>query len=371
MKSEDAKKVDDNGFWEIERNPITKTGIFDYLGSECGYGEPEQIVKVLKHEDALKDKDFLDGLRGKPIIFEHHWLGHQGKDANEELVVGAIGDDVIFEDGTVFANLHIFSKEAQRLIENGIAELSLGSKASYYDECGDGYDVTQYPYAPNHLALVPNARLGHELRVLDSKKIMEETMGFFNKKSLDEEVKVEAEDADVTNIEEKVGDSDIDTRISTLESEHQALRDGQARIIEMLEAMSGSSMDEEESEVSPAKMMDEEEVEARIKDAIAKVEEDKAIDTEIKEEIIEDMKSEDSFSMDARKLSTPELVRYAMDCLDIKNQATSDYKINARIVKATLLAKKNVSSKNFVSLDGANKVSIAVSAHDMFIGGLK
>ena len=42
-----ARVIDDNGWINVEGNPITKAGIFDYLGSEIpGAPDPGKIYQV-------------------------------------------------------------------------------------------------------------------------------------------------------------------------------------------------------------------------------------------------------------------------------------------------------------------------------------
>jgi uncharacterized protein len=46
-----SQKIDSNGFIEIENNPISKVGIYEYLGSEIAAPDPTKIYKVLRPEE--------------------------------------------------------------------------------------------------------------------------------------------------------------------------------------------------------------------------------------------------------------------------------------------------------------------------------
>lgn len=57
------KQIDHNGFWHIEDNPISKEGVFPYLGRQISPNlEPEKIYMVYRPSRAVF-------YRQKPYLF--------------------------------------------------------------------------------------------------------------------------------------------------------------------------------------------------------------------------------------------------------------------------------------------------------------
>lgn len=169
-----AKVEDKNGFWFIEHNPITKTGVYDYLGKqispEC---EPNKIYKVLRPKEELFKKETLDSLRLIPIVNDHTMIG-QGFTAPEDKGIdGTLGDNVSHDTDTIYNDLKIMSNKMKEDIRNGKKELSLGYFCRYDKQPGtykgQRYDYIQRDIKANHLALVDKGRMGADVRVYDSK----------------------------------------------------------------------------------------------------------------------------------------------------------------------------------------------------------
>lgn len=50
-----SKRIyDENGWLFIPKNPISKAGVFPYLGSEIGAPEPTRIYNVLRSPEELE-----------------------------------------------------------------------------------------------------------------------------------------------------------------------------------------------------------------------------------------------------------------------------------------------------------------------------
>ena len=65
-----GKQVDKNDFWFIEKNPITKVGVYPYLGKQISQDcEPDKIYWVLRPKEELFRKETLDSLRLIPNRF--------------------------------------------------------------------------------------------------------------------------------------------------------------------------------------------------------------------------------------------------------------------------------------------------------------
>lgn len=172
-----AKTVDKSGFWFIPHNPISKVGIFDYLGSsisdEC---EPNKVYKVFRSgETLLKSVSTWDN-PPKPFINDHEMLGEGFTDVDDRPVQGVITNPQ-YEDGVLYADITVYSEKLKEAIENGKKELSLGyfckfeKKSGVYD--GESYDYEQIDMVGNHIALVDAGRCGSDVKVFDHKCVMD------------------------------------------------------------------------------------------------------------------------------------------------------------------------------------------------------
>ena len=71
-----GKIIDKNDFWFIENNPITKVGVYPYLGKQRSQDcEPDKIYYVLRPKEELFRKETLDSLRLIPLIDGHTMIG--------------------------------------------------------------------------------------------------------------------------------------------------------------------------------------------------------------------------------------------------------------------------------------------------------
>ena len=169
-----SREYDINGWPEVRDNPLTKVGVFEYLGSQISPDlEPDRIYKVYRPEEELNNEDTINSFRLRPFIDEHVMLGEGGVEAEEKGVAGVIGENVYFKDGYLRGNLKIFSKKLQNLIDKGKKELSIGYRCLYdivkgvYN--GEHYDAVQRNIRGNHVALVAEGRAGKDVHVLDGK----------------------------------------------------------------------------------------------------------------------------------------------------------------------------------------------------------
>lgn len=172
-----GKIIDHNNFWYIEKNPISKTGVFPYLGREIGYPglEPNKIYYVLRSEQELMSPEAIKSFELLPITKGHRMLGpqEQGLTPAEKIPQqGVVGEKVFAEGDTLYANIKVTSEQAKNDINNGLKELSLGYFCQWAQESGDykgqHYDFVQKNIRGNHLAIVPLGRMGHDVRVMDA-----------------------------------------------------------------------------------------------------------------------------------------------------------------------------------------------------------
>lgn len=167
-----AKKIDENDFWYIADNVVTKAGVFPYMGKEISPELKEnEVYYVYRPEEELNSLETLESLKLLPFINDHEMLGENFTPAEEKGVDGVIGDNVYYKDGKVYADLKIFSESMKNDIESGKKELSLGYLCNYeltsgeFDGCK--YDAVQKNIRGNHIALVAEGRTGPEARVMD------------------------------------------------------------------------------------------------------------------------------------------------------------------------------------------------------------
>ena len=172
-KDGSARTIDSNGYIEVKNNPISKVGVFPYSGQMVG-GEPNKIYNVYRPEEELSDVECIESFKLVPFVDEHTMLGDEATPAEQKGVHGVTGEEIYYKDGVLYSNLKIFSESLANLIENGKKELSCGYRCVYEFAKGvwNGieYDVIQRSIRGNHLALVQEGRMGHEVAVLDSMK---------------------------------------------------------------------------------------------------------------------------------------------------------------------------------------------------------
>ena len=227
------REIDENGFWTISDNPIARVGVMLYGKNELPYFEgieelPEDaVLKVLKSEEGFS-QEYLDSLKGKPILVEHEWLSEENKDLSETFTAGSIGDDVYLKNGIVYANIYINSKKAQEIINEGCQELSVGSTTQVFPQNGtyegEGYDYVMKHQIANHVSIVENGRCGRSVKVLDTgektmakkEKMLDKLINMLKTGTMDEEKKTEDE-SDLEAIESRLdGFEDKDVIISLI-----------------------------------------------------------------------------------------------------------------------------------------------------------
>lgn len=204
-----AKVVDTNGYWEIKNNPISKVGVFPYMGrsisDEC---EPDKVYYVYRPATTLEQSVDTWDNPPKPFINDHEMLGEGFSKIDDRPVQGVIHNPH-FEDGVLYADLSVYSESLKDKIANGKKELSLGYFCKYRKEKGvykgQAYDYVQEDMVGNHIALVDNGRCGSDVKVFDSKCTMD-SLEIPDDKILD--LKKNEYSANITTTETK--DSDME-----------------------------------------------------------------------------------------------------------------------------------------------------------------
>ena len=124
------KEVDFNQFVMYPENPITKEGVFEYLGESLDReGElgliPDKMYNVYRPASSLKDPNFLKSLELYPIFLDHHFVSgvpKSGFESPDDVVPrGAIGQKIYFDEdsGELRADIKVFSPLLKKTIEAG------------------------------------------------------------------------------------------------------------------------------------------------------------------------------------------------------------------------------------------------------------
>ena len=180
----ETQRVEDfNGWFEVPRNPISRVGVFPYLGSSLGEEliaklklDPEQIYMVFRGPEALSDPEFIDSVKLIPWVDDHTMLGSEesgNTPAEQKGVGGTTGEQVEFdaETGILYSNIKCFSEAHRTQVDSGKRQLSLGYRCKYMwapgEYNGQPFQLHQIELRGNHLASVLEGRMGPGIAVLD------------------------------------------------------------------------------------------------------------------------------------------------------------------------------------------------------------
>ena len=328
------REKDANGFLIIRDNPIAKAGVFDYLLSEVFSQvekDKDRIVRVCREFENLKaNKDLF---AGKPIKWEHYWVGKEGETQTGD---GAIFGEVRADEPYLKADLIIYNKDLIAKIEAGeVVELSPAYEANIeaiegsYN--GEGYAYLQKLKEVNHLAVVEVGRSGSDLRIYDTLK--EEIIKMKKKMKLKD-------------------NGFIKKLIARLKDEDTTQEDSSAEVIEKIVTIAGGEGSDDEKLLSIIETLKDFHNESE--EAEAKEEEDACKDSEeveVKEKDegeVEPKKEGGEISLTAEELT--ELIEKVTDS-KIKKLQDSMHEDNQRVAQAY----KEVSSALGTGFDFTNK----------------
>lgn len=173
-----ARQIDHNGFIEIKDNPISKSGIFQYLGKHIDSSlDPETIYNVYRPSEELSNPETINSFRLVPWVDIHpnQLMGANMPDritSEEKPIKGVTGEDIYFKGDTLYSNLKLFSEDLGDIIDSGERrELSVGYGCTFELSSGifEGvpYTAIQRNIRGNHLAAVSEGRAGPDVAVLD------------------------------------------------------------------------------------------------------------------------------------------------------------------------------------------------------------
>lgn len=182
--TDSARQYDRNGWYEIKENPLSKVGVFDYLGSSIDAPEPDRIYKVYRPEEELSDPACLESLKLIPWTIQHEMMGEGYTPTEKKGVDGVTGEEIFYDEKekAIKGNIKVFSDQLEQIIDDGMKELSIGYRCVYdftpgsYN--GESYDVVQRKIRGNHLASVEEGRMGKDVAVMDDLSVTFDSKDF-------------------------------------------------------------------------------------------------------------------------------------------------------------------------------------------------
>jgi hypothetical protein len=151
---------------------VARTGIQEYKGAELGRPDLDK-VRVYRPPEEVFHADALKSFTHRPVTLRHpstpvtarNWKKYAG---------GQTGDQVV-RDGEYIRVPMVMMDQAliDAYEKQGIKELSMGYSTDIQwrtgvTDSGEPYDAVQTAIRGNHLAVVPQARGGDQLRIGDS-----------------------------------------------------------------------------------------------------------------------------------------------------------------------------------------------------------
>lgn len=222
---------------------VARTGIQEYLGSNFGDAfEGKTMVRLYRPEDEVFDEDSIKSYAHRPVTVDHP-KGGVTAETWRHLAVGHTGDTVIRDGNFVRLNFMVMDGNAIKTIDDGHKELSMGYATRVIVEEGvtpegEAYDGIMTTLRMNHLAVVPKARGGSELRIGDDNG-KEPTMAdpIKTRTVLVDGLQVEATDSSAVAIEKLLGDKQsIAAKLSDAETQ---LADAKANLAKKDEEIGG------------------------------------------------------------------------------------------------------------------------------------
>lgn len=173
----DASKRDideKTGFMRVSESNISKATVNQYHGHEIpGYQDlgidADEIYYVYRPADELEKA--ASSFNGLPLLMGHS--PESADDPQRDYRVGSLGSEVYFENPYLKSWLIITDADAIRAIDSGIRELSAAYTYTPVLEAGefDGvpYSIKMTNIHGNHVAIVPEGRVGADACVADEK----------------------------------------------------------------------------------------------------------------------------------------------------------------------------------------------------------
>ena len=243
---------DENGYITIPKNPISKSGVFQYLGKSISPQlEPEKVYNVWRPEEELNNPDTIESFRLTPWIPEHVMLGSGFTPAEVVGVQGVTGETVEFMGDTLYSKLKLFGEDLKKLIKAGLKELSCGFRCQWDIQSGvspegKAYDVIQRKIRGNHLASVEQARMGSDVRVAMDRAV-------FALDSIDFKLKPNGEDMELKELVTAV--KTLTTAMDEMSKDMKSKDMKMDKMSKDMEDMKGEAKDMEMSEADMMKAL--------------------------------------------------------------------------------------------------------------------
>lgn len=200
--AQDKKDIDINGYVTYYDVPMTKAGVFPYLGKTISPElEPDRVYNVLRPLEELTKPETLKSLEAIPFVIDHTMIGEGFTKPEDKGVEGTTLQNVQVKGDLITNDLTAYTDRCRQAIDSGKRDLSMGYRCRYdltpgeYE--GQHYDAVQRDIIYNHIALVDEGRMGAECRVTDS-AIVYDSLELQNKEkvkmtkiTLDEDLKAE------------------------------------------------------------------------------------------------------------------------------------------------------------------------------------
>ncbi len=397
--TQDKKEIDINGYERRFDVPMTKIGVFPYLGRTISPElEPDRIYQVLRPEEELTNPETLKSLEEIPFVDDHTMIGDGFVPAEEKGVHGVTGKNVKVNGDLITNDLIVYSQTLKDLIDSGKRDLSMGYRCRYEltpgTYKGQNYDAIQRDIRFNHIALVEEGRMGSECRVTDNaivydnldlriqkkeQKMAKITLDEDLKQEIKEEIKKELLNEGGEEVIEKKTDEEIVDELPPTEEKPKEDEDTDKR--KLIDEIGGILKGKVDDELIRTIMKKAEELAYNPSETGAN---DECGTKDGEEEIIEEKKEEkkeEGLSMDAAikyiakrdeliakirpvigdnakysSMNIKEVVKYACDKLDIPN---SQDRLEGYLAGLNKSAKASVK----VSMDSFNATSDFMKAY--------
>jgi hypothetical protein len=169
----DEKRRTHDGYLVVNAKVARANNIQLYTGAEVG--KPEMAtVRVFRPADEVFATDTMKSFAHRPVT-----LGHPTESVTSKTwdsVAKGHSDSEVVRDGEFVRVSMLLADEAIiKAVENGTKELSMGYDCqlewkSGVTDSGEAYDAIQRGIRSNHIAVVPRARGGSDLRIGDGDK---------------------------------------------------------------------------------------------------------------------------------------------------------------------------------------------------------
>lgn len=168
-----ARHKDSNGYLHVDTSNLTKEQVVPYLGSSIpdwrSLGlDAEKVYMIYRPADELEKA--VSTFNGLPLLLDHWDI--DAENIPKDKVVGSLGTDARWEAPYLKNSLIITDADAIAKIEDGsFSELSasyacdIDMNGGMFD--GKAYDGSMHNILGNHVALVPEGRAGHDVKVAD------------------------------------------------------------------------------------------------------------------------------------------------------------------------------------------------------------